>query len=275
MDEISPEDSPAENVPEAIIPEVMEENEWEIVEETGEPEPPESNLPDVNPPDENLPDLNLIDESVAFINQTVESMVKTGALKIGNYVLTRFFNDNIELASSPNGHKLASFSRLCRRPDLSLTRRELGAMVRVAAQQRYMKIIGIDVDRLVYTNQKLLTQLPDDQTKLDLIQECINKNLPTRQLSARIRQIKQAALPYVNPNDKVVNTYKQTMNRLIAGAAVPELLSTQEGLYRLQRETVLQLREEAVQWASGLAARQQECDALITQLDYTLAHPNY
>jgi len=94
-------------------------------------------------------------------------------------------------------------------------------------------------------------------------------------LSARIRQIKQAALPYVNPNDKVVNTYKQTMNRLIAGAAVPELLSTQEGLYRLERETVLQLREEAVRWAAALEAKRQECDALIAQLDYTVAHPNY
>ena len=65
------------------------------------------------------------------------------------------------------------------------------------------------------------------------------------------------------------------MNRLIAGTAVPELLSTQEGLYRLDRETVLQLREEAVQWASGLEAKRQECDALIAQLDYTVAHPNY
>jgi len=49
-------------------------------------------------------------------------------------------------------------------------------MVRVAAQHRHMEIIGIDIDRLVYTNQKLLTQLPDGQTKFDLIQECINKN---------------------------------------------------------------------------------------------------
>ncbi|MFZ2633921.1 MAG: hypothetical protein WA081_02615 [Desulfosalsimonadaceae bacterium] len=265
MDEITPEDSPAENVPEAIIPEVPEENEWEIVDETGESEPP----------DENLPDLNLIDESVAFINQTVESMVKTGALIIGNYVLTRFFNDNTELASSKNRYKNISFSMLCRRPDLSLTRRELGVMVQVAAQLKCMRTIGIEIDRLVYTNQKLLAQLPDDQAKFDLIQECINKNLPSRQLSARIRQIKQAALPYVNPNDKVVNTYKQTMNRLITGTAVPELLSTQEGLYRLERETVLQLREEALQWAAGLEAKRRECDALIAKLDYTLAHPNY
>jgi len=265
MDESTSGDSPAENVPEAIIPEVLEENEWEIVEETGESEPP----------DENLPDLDLIDESVAFINQTVESMVKTGSLIIGNYVLTRFFNDNTELASSKNRYKNISFSMLCRRPDLSLTRQELGEMVQVAAQLRGMTTIGLDIGRLVYTNQKLLTRLPDDQTKFDLIQECINKNIPSRQLSVRIRQIKQAALPYINPNDKVVNTYKQTMNRLIAGTAVPELLSTQEGLYRLERETVLQLREEAVRWGAGLAARQQECDALIAQLDYTLAHPNY
>jgi hypothetical protein len=38
------------------------------------------------------------------------------------------------------------------------------------------------------------------------------------------------------------------MNRLITVIAVPELLSTQERLSRLERETVLQLREEAVRW---------------------------
>ena len=35
------------------------------------------------------------------------------------------------------------------------------------------------------------------------------------------------------------------------------------------------IQESTSQWASALEARLEECAALIAQVDYTVAHPNY
>ncbi|PIP42302.1 MAG: hypothetical protein COX19_01490 [Desulfobacterales bacterium CG23_combo_of_CG06-09_8_20_14_all_51_8] len=105
-----------------------------------EDEPPLDDLPD----DGNLPDLELIEESVAFINRTIAEMVKTVFLKIGDHLLTRYFNDSVELASSKNRYKNRSYTELCRRPELSVTRRELGVMIRMVWSFQRRKKIGLN-----------------------------------------------------------------------------------------------------------------------------------
>ncbi|MFZ2631417.1 MAG: hypothetical protein WA081_18740 [Desulfosalsimonadaceae bacterium] len=262
-----PETIPPENetpVPEILIPEVMGDAE-------GGPAPEE---PD-EPPPQNQPDYALVEEAVAFISQTIEEMGKTVFLKVGDYLLTRFFNDNVLLASSKNRYKSMSYTELCRHTDLPVTRRQLGVMIRMAAQERYLILTHVDVSRLCHIKKSYLIQLPDGDEKYVLAQKCIQENWTSRELYARIRQMKQAAIPYENPNQKIVNRYKKTMSRLISGSVTPELLSTQEGLYRLDRETLLQLKEDAAKWVAALEAKAEECAALITQVDYTVAHPNY
>ena len=72
----------------------------------------ETLLPDVLTPDVVMPEIVLddaqIDEAVAFINERVASHVYRGSLEIGEYVLVRFFNNDIRLAGSKNGHKSIS-----------------------------------------------------------------------------------------------------------------------------------------------------------------------
>ncbi|MFZ2633669.1 MAG: hypothetical protein WA081_11115 [Desulfosalsimonadaceae bacterium] len=286
----NPENIPSENEPESITPEIVDENDagmMETVEDEffpEEDEPPvddpadDENSSDPNLPDSNLPDLNLIDEAVAFIRTTIAAMIENAALKIGDYLLTRFFDGDIELAISHNRYKNISFTHLCRRPDIPLTRREMGLMVRMAFQEKELIEMGVDTSMLLISHKRYLTQVPNGQAKYDLVMECIREKWPAWKLAARIRQMQLAVLVQLNPaypNEKIVSGYKKTMTRLVDRTPLPELLATQEGLYRLDRQTVLDLKQTALQWMAGLEAKRRECAALIEQLDYTVEHPNY
>jgi len=275
-DEIPAVPSPESN-PEAITPEIIDENDAGMMETAGDEFFPEDDpLVDGSAEDEN-PDQNLIDEAVAFINTTITAMIENAALKIGDYLLARFFDGDIELAVSRNPYKNVSFNRLCRRPDIPLTRREMGLMVRMAFQEHELIDRGVDTSLLLISHKRYLTQAPNGPAKYALVNDCIREGWSARQLNARIQQMKLAGLVRENPtylNDNIVSGYKKTMTRLVEGTPLPELLSTQEGLYRLELQTVLDLKQSALQWMAGLEAKQRECAALIEQLDYTVEHPN-
>jgi len=66
-----------------------------------------------------------IDEAVQFINERVVKIVYKGSLEIGQYVLERFFDNNIQLAGSKIANKPVSFRKLCARPDLKVSRSTL------------------------------------------------------------------------------------------------------------------------------------------------------
>ena len=276
MDDFTPEDTApeiqAETQPETqtepMLPEVLEETGEEIL--SGEPVP-----------DDEYDEDDLINESVEFINQTVAAMMVEAFIRIGEHLLTRYFNNDIAQAASRSKYKNTSFNRLCRRPDLSLTRQDLSMTVRVASQYRDLAKRGIDLSRLSYTHQRYLTMLPSGETKYNLISECIAENLPSRKLYVRIRGILKAAAEAASgqtPSERIASEYRKTLHRLTvatANAAVPDSLTQQEGLYLLDKQSLLQLKESAAQWASALEAKLEECAALIAQVEYTVAHPNY
>ena len=89
----------------------------------------------------------LVESSVKFINEKIVETVLQGSIEIGDYVLKHFFNDDIELASSPDPYKAASYSALCCHPDLGVSRPTLSKMVRVAAQERFLIASNLDVDK--------------------------------------------------------------------------------------------------------------------------------
>lgn len=275
----------AENEPEPITPELLDEDDVGMMETAEDEFFPEEDAPpvdgpaeDENPPDPNLPDLNLIDEAAAFIRTTIAAMIENAALKIGDYLLVRFFDGDIELAISRNRYKNISFTHLCRRPDIPLTRREMGLMVRMAFQEKELIDMGVDTSLLLISHKRYLTQVPNGPAKYDLVMECIREGWPAWKLAARIREMQLAALVQENPaypNEKIVNGYKKIMARLMDGTPLPELLATQEGLYRLDRQTVLDLKQDALKWMAELEAKRREYAALIEKLDYTVEHPNY
>ena len=141
MDDFIPEDTAPETQTEPMLPEVLEETGEEVL--SGEPVP-----------DDEYGEDDLINESVEFINQTVAAMMVEAFIRIGEHLLIRYFNNDIAQAASRSKYKNTSFNRLCRRPDLSLTRQDLSMTVRVASQYRDMVKKGIDLSRLSYTHSE-------------------------------------------------------------------------------------------------------------------------
>ena len=133
-------------------------------------------------------DKKLIDEAVAFINETAIKSVYQGSIEIGEYILKKFFDNDIKLASSRNPKKQTSFNALCARDDLSLDPTSLSGMVRVASQERFLSEKNVDTASLTYTHKKSLIKLENGNEKIKLIKSCIKGNWSTRFLDEKIRE---------------------------------------------------------------------------------------
>ncbi|MFZ2807061.1 MAG: hypothetical protein WA081_22725 [Desulfosalsimonadaceae bacterium] len=218
----------------------------------------------------------MIKESVQFINRTVAQMVFGASIIIGEHLLTRYFADDIELAMSKAHNKPVSFNRLCRRPDISLTSRMLGGMVRVAAQERYFLSIGLDAGKLHYTHKLLLTRLPNDGAKSELVVDCIREKLSKTKLTSRINElIRISNPPPAVTSENIVGQYAKAVDQFLEKTVMPEFLADKNNLYQLERETQERLRQQAVEWLEEMEARRAACADLIAQLEDVIAHPNY
>jgi hypothetical protein len=129
---------------------------------------------------------DLVNEAVEFINESANKTVYTGYLEIGNYVLEKFFDNDIEKASSRNPRKPESFKALCKREDLALKLTTLTMTVRVAAQEKYFIENKVKTDSLTFTHKAELIKLPNDKTKISLVNKCIKNKLSTRKLSTEV-----------------------------------------------------------------------------------------
>ncbi|RJP94111.1 MAG: hypothetical protein C4518_04060 [Desulfobacteraceae bacterium] len=217
----------------------------------------------------------MIEESVQFINRTVAQMVFGASIIIGDHLLTRYFGGDIELAMSKAHNKPVSFNRLCRRPDISLTSRMLGGMVRVAAQERYFQGIGLDAGRLHYTHKLLLTRLPNDGAKSELAFDCMRENLPSRKLALRVNElIRISNPPPAITSESIIGQYAKAVEQFLDKTMMPEFLADKDNLYGLEREIQERLRRQAVEWLEEMEARRAACADLIIRLDDVIAHPN-
>ena len=132
----------------------------------------------------------LITATVSLISRTISAKALEAALLVGDYILTHFFDGDIESAFSKDPDKPVSFTALCQHPDLRLSRTKLVNMLKVAAQQRFLGEGEVDFAALHYSHLEKLTQLPNDEIKLDLVQKCVDDDLTTRQLGYHIRMRK-------------------------------------------------------------------------------------
>lgn len=255
---------PAETPDDNLLPDIVEGEAVEDSEEVlDEPLPEETG--------------DLIEDAVRFINFTTKKMLADYALKVGSYLLTRFFNNDMFLASSTNHSKQVSFTKLCRRPDLARTRQDLGDMVRIAAQARVFQCVGVDITVLTYTHQRYLTQLPHSEAKLDLTMECIAQGTPSRILYQQIQAIKQLSL--LPPNaaqlqEKIITQYTATVTRFVARAAMPDIFTDPEKLNSLEPEIRAQLKMTAARWIVDLDAKKAEYQTLINRLEAVDVSPD-
>jgi hypothetical protein len=139
--------------------------------------------------DPDIVDDSVINEAVAFINEMATKTIYKGSIEIGEYILKRFFENDIKLASSKNPKKQASFNKLCEREDLTVHPNSLALMVRVASQERFLSEKEVDTSKLTYTHKASLVKLDNGQKKINLLKKCVDKEWSTRELDDKINKI--------------------------------------------------------------------------------------
>ncbi|MEW6141191.1 MAG: hypothetical protein AB1733_23450 [Thermodesulfobacteriota bacterium] len=167
----------------------------------------------------------LISEAVNFINEKANEFVYRGYEEIGIFLLERFFENNVEKASSRNPRKPAAYRKLCQREDLAIHPSRLGVMVRVAAQEKFFASQDLNTSRLSYTHKAELVKIPDGPEKTRLVKKLLEKSLSTRQTADLVNKArKNLKHPHV-PSTKGLEKKVYHPARLFSDPTVADLLS--------------------------------------------------
>lgn len=155
-----------------------------------------------------------ITKAVAEINKMVAKDVLSTAIKVGNFVIKTFFNNDINLAMSKDPTKAVSYRDLQNREDLSIRFNQLSMMVRIAAQDKIFpgKIDDNKIKLLTYSHRVELLQVQEEKSKIKLAIECIDNNLSVRDLHAKIkgdvsRSRSTEILPFNDMITDILNLY--------------------------------------------------------------------
>ncbi|MFH0725186.1 MAG: hypothetical protein V2B19_02340 [Pseudomonadota bacterium] len=157
-------------------------------------------------------DYKTINAAVQFINEKANETLYKGSIEIGEYLLKTFFNGDIKMAASKNPKKLASFNKLCERPDLLVKSNTLGIMVRVASQEQYFINKQIDTKELSYTHKASLVKLDNDSKKITILNKCIKNKWTTREFETEIK-IELSKLTS-NPKYSLIRTTKKYITKI-------------------------------------------------------------
>ena len=218
------------------------------------------------PPD--VMDSASIDEAVLFINERFAAHVYHGYLEIGQYVLEKFFNNDIALAGSRNGKKPVSYYALCRRPDLAVSRTALMDMVKTGAQSRFLVAGGIEEERIKYSLLILLTRLENNQEKLDLARACIDEGLVYRELKQRVNEICGQYLLPVSPAI-AMEKHLTRVQRWIRGVSTPEGMTSETVINQMNPAD----KEKLLDAAGGILEDMSVITNAIRQLVTILTRP--
>jgi len=111
-------------------------------------------------------DKKLVDETVEWIRDTVLEGVRKTTVEVGEYILEKFFNNDIELARSRNPLKNASFRALaerCGTPKFPVSKTWLNNAVGVAIMNRLLPSAKSAFKLLPPTLQETLLPLKDPE----------------------------------------------------------------------------------------------------------------
>jgi len=209
-----------------------------------------------------------VEASVKFINDKVAETVFRGSIEIGEYVLKNFFNDDIELASSQDPTKSASYNALCSHPDLAVSRTTLARMVRVAAQERFFIANNVDVGMLGYSHRVELLKLENNETKIALVQKCIEMSLSKRKLIPLINEARQAPEESMESvATRMANKHIAGLECLLGGPTEPTVINDMDQLRIIETETRQKLRQTAASVLGQIPLITGEYQRLIFNLD--------
>jgi hypothetical protein len=131
-----------------------------------------------------------IDEAVRFINEKANEAVYTSSIEMGAYILSHFFGDDVQLATSRNPRKSVSYSKLCHHPELAVKPETLGVMVRVAAQEKFFADEDVNTEGLTYSHKAQLVKFVNDDKKIKLVEEILEQTWSVRQLKTELYHLR-------------------------------------------------------------------------------------
>ncbi len=134
---------------------------------------------------------NEIQDAVDFINEKANKTVYQGYAEIGKYILEKFFEDDIELATSKNPLKHTSFRKLADREDLVLHANTLSIAVKVAAQEQFFLDNKLKTEKMTYTHKAEFTKLKNADAKVEMVNKCREEGWTSRRLIDEIKKIKK------------------------------------------------------------------------------------
>ncbi len=204
----------------------------------------------------------LIDQAVQHINEIANKSVYSGFMEIGQYVLEKFFNNDIKEATSKNPRKPASYQKLCNRDDLAVEVSSLSTAVRVVAQEKFFEEKNINTEKLTYTHKADLVKLANGKEKTELAKACMKNNWSTRKLRDEIKKkLQNTEQKQVAGRDNI--PYLKSISNKMDKT---NLVTDSEILAKMQKEKREELKKLAAETLAKMQEKIKDCEDLLNKI---------
>lgn len=185
----------------------------------------------------------LVDDAVGYINAAVNRSGIDLAADVASYVVESFFDGNYDAFLDPSRHKARSFTALCLRDDLALSRASLYALVRVGHQ---LDELPPSVARaLTVKHHRALLSLDDPTDKLALARKAVEERWSAKTLEAEVRTLRPPKRNGRPPLPAVIKEFR-AFRRTLAAIPHDEPLSDLSDDQRRELEATLAALETRI-----------------------------
>lgn len=161
-------------------------------------------------------DNKLVDEAVAWIRNTAFESIRKTSVEVGDYILKKFFDDDIELARSKNPYKNASFRALadrCGTTDFPVSKTWLNNAVGVAIMTRQLPSTKSAFKALAPALQETLLPLKDPERVEKVAQKVVEGEYTVRQARKAVAQERARTTKDDGRGRRPTPTIMKTLNR--------------------------------------------------------------
>lgn len=162
-------------------------------------------------------DDSLVEDAVRHIRMVVIRTVQSGTVEIGNYLLDRFFDGDVESVMSRSPRKSASFRSLAKRcgtQDLPISKSWLHNAVGIAVMQRALPT-DAKFRLLSVTHQTVLLPLRQPNAVETVARRALDEGLSTRELRDAVRE--ECRKSRLNSSPSIVETVRAIRRHLRQG----------------------------------------------------------
>ncbi len=206
-----------------------------------------------------------IENAVEFINEKANETVFKGSIEIGQYILDKFFDNDIIAATSKSPRKKASYKKLCEHQDLDVHPTSLAKMVRVASQEKYFVENKVNISGLSYTHRARLAILKNGKEKIGIVKKCKKSKWTTRQLEIKIKSlVKEISNPTEYPPSIAI---KQAVAKIesFSSDAILRKIPDVESLGKMRPLTRKKIKDSVSKIINESEAGKNQLDEILTR----------